>query len=362
MPFTHEDTMHLHPAHDNAESRAAMPVLRRLELWWKATLFTEIAEVAKNWLIDRDSNRPGWHAAIQGRWPAPGLPQLTRQLSRRFQLAWASDRLVEARGHYHAAFNDPRNQGADMTAAKAQRAVAFLEAAAAALRAEPQREQPAQPRASRAAQGPRPSPETSSRARQAGREAAAEAGRRQREASERAAAAERAAEEARREDARRRREEAQQREETRRRREREAAEEARAREAQAAAQAARPDYPPPTPQRSELNGLEQLDHISPKSPCIMQNQILTRKNHNTQLTFKFGRSVLSTLHCFVPRLSQQNRPPTPLSTGPRHRSPACRHSAAYLSKSRRPRGTAKSAGSSHSAPGRRSWMGSHGCA
>ena len=153
MPFTHEDTMHLHPAHDNAESRAGMPVLRRLELWWKATLFTEIAEVAKNWLIDRDSNSPGWHAAIQGRWPAPGLPQLTRQLSRRFQLAWASDRLVEARGHYHAAFNDPRNQGADMTAAKAQRAVAFLEAAAAALRAEGQREQPAQPRASRATQG-----------------------------------------------------------------------------------------------------------------------------------------------------------------------------------------------------------------
>ena len=34
MPFTHEDTMHLHPAHDNAESRAGMPVLRRLELWW----------------------------------------------------------------------------------------------------------------------------------------------------------------------------------------------------------------------------------------------------------------------------------------------------------------------------------------
>ena len=95
MPFTHEDTMHLHPAHDNAESRAGMPVLRRLELWWKATLFTEIAEVAKNWLIDRDSNRPGWHAAIKGRWPAPGLPQLTRQLSRRFQLAWASDPELE---------------------------------------------------------------------------------------------------------------------------------------------------------------------------------------------------------------------------------------------------------------------------
>ena len=40
----------------------------------------------------------------------------------------------------------------------------------------------------------------------------------------------------------------------------------------------------------------------PKSPCIMQNQILTRKNHNTQLSFKFGGSVLSTLH-FLSRVS-----------------------------------------------------------
>ena len=262
MLFTSDDKMHLDPAQDNAETRAGMPVLRRLELWWKATLFEEIAEVAKNWLCDQHRNSHGWHAAIQGSWPAPGLPQLTRQLSRRLQLAWASDRLVKAQGHYHTALNDPRNQGADTTAAKAQRAVVFLEAAIAALRAEAQREQPAEPRASRSAQGPRPSPGASSRARQAGREAAAEADRRRREANERAAAAERAAEEARRANARRRDEEAQQREETRRRREREAAEEARAREAQATAHAARPDYPPPTPQRSELNGLEQLDHIS----------------------------------------------------------------------------------------------------
>ena len=64
MLFTSDDKMHRDPARDNAETRAGMPVLRRLELWWKAALFEEIAEVAKNWLCDQHSDSHGWHAGV----------------------------------------------------------------------------------------------------------------------------------------------------------------------------------------------------------------------------------------------------------------------------------------------------------
>ena len=216
--YTHPDKTRLDPGNDTDAARADMPVLMRLESWWKASLFMELAEIAKNWLADSQSSPlgTGRHAAIQGKWPAPGLPRLERRLSLRFQLAWASDRLLEAQ-------NRRQTARVQIEVAAAEAAVAFLEAAISELRAEAARDQPPEPRPARSAPGMRPSPGTSSRTRRTATEAAAEAARRQRAASERAEAAQRAAEEARREDARRRSEDAQRQAEARRRREREQA-------------------------------------------------------------------------------------------------------------------------------------------